>query len=202
MNGVGNIRLLDAGENNVVYITEDGSGCMSGVPDSSLFFREDGFDWGRAVALNAGDRCMVTLDEDGKARYFGDTELVLNIEELECWTGLCAVSVARWERALGTPHDFSRVIFVGLHTDGTVSVTPSEAYPGVAGWTSIAAVSAEDHYLLELKADGTAVFACDDTMQAWDVSHWHDVVAIDTSDSYCMGVRSNGTPVWAGDYGL
>ena len=94
---------------------------------------------------------------------------------------------------------------VGLHNDGTVSVTgyvigdTSEC----KNWRNIVAVSASASFVVGLKLDGTVVATkpeyefISDVGQT-NVSKWTDIVAVSAGLDHTLGLRADGTVVAAG----
>lgn len=88
-----------------------------------------------------------------------------------------------------------------LREDGTVfgysSVAPIQE---LDAWRDVAQVAAGNGFFLGLKADGTVLFAGNDSNHRRQVEAWQDVAQVRGGDGYSIALKKNGEVVMAGKY--
>ena len=89
---------------------------------------------------------------------------------------------------------------VGLHGDGTVVATGSNAYGqcDIDSWSGIVAVAAGAYHAVGLRSDGTVVATGANSSSHCYVNSWTDIMAIAAGDYHTVGLHSDGTVVAVG----
>ena len=88
-----------------------------------------------------------------------------------------------------------------LRSDGRVEVTgfgidTTHAYlHNAAYWKDIVSIAVGNNGIAGLKADGTVVYAGDDTKGQEACLEWEDIIAIAMGDEYVVGLREDGAVV-------
>ena len=89
---------------------------------------------------------------------------------------------------------------VGLHSDGTVVATGSNAYGqcDIDSWSDIVAVVAGAYHAVGLRSDGTVVATGSNSSSHCYVNSWTDIMAVAAGDYHTVGLHSDGTVVAVG----
>ena len=92
----------------------------------------------------------------------------------------------------------SRRNIAGLRSDGGVEVTGfgidtyNSYLNNAAYWKDIVSIAVGNNGIAGLKADGTVVYAGDDTKGQEACLEWEDIIAIAMGDEYVVGLREDG----------
>ena len=89
-----------------------------------------------------------------------------------------------------------------LKRDGTVCYVSTskrsveeKAFENVLKWKDIVSIAVGNNGIAGLKADGTVVYAGDDTKGQEACLEWEDIIAIAMGDEYVVGLREDGAVV-------
>ena len=200
-NSVRGVRLLDAVDMNIAYITQDGS--FNRAVNNQTVTLGEPLDWQRARQIVAWDNGAVALYADGGATlvYFPRLGSIEPYQGFADWNDMLAVDCGDYSYPIqGASGDYLYPLLVGLHMNGTVSTLPETLFAEADAWTGIVDVKAGWDFIIGLHADGTAVAAGGDDELRRQVAEWTDVTAIDASMGYCVGIQDEGTLVFAGAY--
>lgn len=157
----------------------------------------------KVVNMQGNDEEILLLTEEGELLIYPYSENFLGTPPPDWgeWTELADVDTA-WIFSGDYPTWMPCVAYAGVRQDGTVLAFPEKLSDAVSQWQGMKEVEIGNHWLVGLKADGTAVSVGLEDFAPPDVSAFSEVERIEAGFDFCVGIRKDGTLVFAGTCGF
>lgn len=177
INGLENVRYIEAGMNCSVGVMDDGTIQIFGIMDES--WREELLREKSVQTVSMGDNHIAVMHDNGTVTAYGNNE-----------SGECNVEEWKNIRQIAVGYAFT----VGLTEKGRVLFTGDDSYnPNIsAAWENISRIEAGSSHTVGIDKNGNVFSAGLNTQGQCNVSTWKKITSIAAGYDHTIGLNENG----------